>query len=161
MPHKACPLHLWTEISMETHVCTLLCVLLLLRKEKKLQAWDVSHIFRIKMRNYDPVWQGLSDSRMSIKASSQTQYVPGSRARFLKLSKALSLSNRHNQPSSLSRGRSTYNLENTKQGIASRMVWKKAECLSRWPHVLFAAWESFSYLFRTSLPWEVFAGILT
>lgn len=111
------------------HVCTLFYVLLLLRIEKKLQAWFVSQTFRIKMRNYDPVWQGLSDSRMSIKASSQTQYVPGSRARFLKLSKALSLSDRHNQPSSLSRGRSTYNLENTKQGIASQMVWKKAVSL--------------------------------
>lgn len=114
---------------LDTNLHTFLCVLLLLRKEKKLQAWDVSHSFRIKTRNYDPVWQGLSDSRMSIEASSQIQNVPGSRARFLKLSKALSLRDRHNQPPSLSRGRSTYNLENTKQGIASQMVWKKAVSL--------------------------------
>lgn len=143
---------------LDTNLHTFLCVLLLLRKEKKLQAWDVSHSFRIKTRNYDPVWQGLSDSRMSIEASSQTQNVPGSRSRFLKLSKALSLRDRHNQPPTLSRGRSTYNRENTKQGIASQMVLKKAECLSRW---LFATWDSFSYLFRIFLPREVFAGILT
>lgn len=115
---------------LDTNLHTLLCVLLLLRKEKKLQAWDVSHSFRIKTRNYDPVWQGLSDSQMSIEDSSQTQYVPGSRARFLKLSKALSLRYRHNQPPRLSRGRSTYNLKNTKQGIASQMVWKKAKKVS-------------------------------
>lgn len=149
-----------TNLHGNTCVHIVLCSTAPEKREETTRSRCVTH-FRIKMRNYDPVWQGLSDSRMSVKASSQTQDAPGSRARFFKLSKALSLSDRHNQPSSLSRGRSTYNLENTKQGIASRMVWKKPECLSRWPRVLFAAWESFSYLSRTFLPWEAFAGILT
>lgn len=67
-----------------THLCTVVCVLLLLRKRRRrLQAWNVTHNFRIKTRNHNRVWQGLSDSPMRGKLPySQTQCIPGSRSRF-------------------------------------------------------------------------------